>query len=88
MVFGCISTLALVATAIAAGLGYFSFWWILIPAFFSGSFSLSNGPHYNQIIEANRQGRLGFFPVMLILSVGFSVAAAGAVYWLTGVLSD
>jgi hypothetical protein len=37
---GCIFTVVAIATAIAAGLGNFSFWWALIPAFIAGGFYL------------------------------------------------
>ena len=69
MVLGCLSTLALFGVAIAAGLGHFSFWWAAIPAFFAGSFMLSNGPHYGSIIEANRRGQVWYFPMMLTVTV-------------------
>lgn len=87
MALGCLSTLALIVTAIAAGMGYFSFWWVLIPAFFAGSFALSNGPGYGAIIEANRQGRVWYFPMMLALSISLHVAVAGGIYWIAGQLS-
>lgn len=88
MKLGCLSTLATLATAVTAGLDYISFWWVLLPAFFAGSFSLSNGPHYAQIIEANRQGRLGFFPMMLAISIGSYVIGSAAIYWLARALSN
>ena len=83
---GCLSMLAVVVTAIAAGLDKFSFWWVLIPVFFAGSFSLSNGPGFDMVIEANRQGRLGVFPKMLGFQCAVWLAVAGAVYWTTATL--
>jgi hypothetical protein len=79
---GCLSTLALLATAVAAGLGKLSFWWVLLPAFVAGSFALSNGPHHSSIIEANRRGQLAVFPTMLTISVLSHVALAGVVFWI------
>ena len=80
---GCVSTIASLGMAIAAGLGYFSFWWVWIPSFLAGSFALSGGPHYGAILEANEEGRLGVFPMALVGTVGVSLALAGVAYWLT-----
>jgi hypothetical protein len=80
---GCLSTLALVAAAIGAGLGHYSFWWTLLPGFLAGSLSLSNGPAYSTIVRANEEGRLGVFPVALAFSIAVHLALAGAAYWIT-----
>jgi hypothetical protein len=84
---GCLSMLSVVATAIGAGLGKFSFWWVLIPVFLAGSFALSNGPAFYRIVQANQQGRLGVFPIMLGTQLLFWLIVAGAVFWLTTTLS-
>lgn len=78
-----ISLLATIATAIAAGLEYFSFWWVLIPAFVLGAFALSNGPQYGAIISANEEGRMGVLPLALAGTVGMSVLLAAVFYWVT-----
>jgi hypothetical protein len=83
---GCLFQFATLGTAIAAGLGYFSFWWALIPAFIAGSFSLSNGPHYKRVIEANQAGRTGFSPLMLAASILPLAALAGVAFWITSAL--
>jgi hypothetical protein len=80
---GCIFTVVAIATAIAAGLGNFSFWWALIPAFIAGGFSLSNSPGYDIVIQANREGRLGVFPKMLSVHFLAQIALSGAAYWIT-----
>jgi len=83
MSLGCLSQFAVIATAIAAGLGYFSFWWALIPAFFAGSFQISNGPGFGAALKANEEGRLSVFPIMLVTNILPWVAVAGAIYWVT-----
>lgn len=81
---GTLAALAVVAVSILAGLGTFSFWWVLIPAFFAGSLSLSNGPHYSAVVEANRRGSLTLFPLMLAIYMASYLILAGIVFWLTG----
>lgn len=87
MSLGCLSQFAVIATAIAAGLGYFSFWWALIPAFFAGSFQISNGPGFGVVLKANEEGRVGVFPMMLMTNILAWLAAAGAIYWITSTLN-
>ena len=83
MKLGCLSQVATLATAIAAGLGHFSFWWTLIPAFLAGTFQLSNGPGYDLVLEANKQGRLSVFPMMLASNIVPWLGVAGLAYWIT-----
>ena len=84
---GCLSIIASISSAILAGLGYYSFWWTVIPAFFAGAFALSNSPgHYAAIIRANERGNIWLFPVSLSLSVGTMLAVAGVVFWATSLL--
>ena len=80
---GCLSTIVSLGVAIAAGLGHFSFWRVLIPSFLAGAFALSNGPHYGAILQANEEGRLSVFPMALAGTVGVSLAIAGVAYWVT-----
>jgi hypothetical protein len=77
----------MLGTAVAAGLGYFSFWWTLIPAFFAGSFALFNGPGYDTIMRANREGRTGVFPTMLAVSIAAHLLSASAAYGITRLIS-
>lgn len=83
MKLGCLSQIAVVAVAIAAGVYSLSFWWTLIPAFLAGSFQLSNGPGYDLVIRANREGRLGTFPMLLLVNITPWVLIAGIVFWIT-----
>lgn len=80
-------TIAMMAIAIVVGLERFSFWWVLIPAFFAGSLALSNGPHYMRVVEANQRGVLWYFPTMLMIHVAGKMILAGLAYavtiWLT-----
>lgn len=80
---GCISVLAVIAAAVAAGFDYFSFWWVAIPAFVAGAFSISNGPAYGIVMRANAEGRLSVFPLMLATRTLAYVALAGAAFGLT-----
>jgi hypothetical protein len=82
--FGCLSQIAVVGTAIAAGLDKLSFWWVLIPVFLAASLQLSNGPGFDTIIRANQEGRLGYFPTVLGVQCVVWLAVAGAIYWVTG----
>lgn len=80
-------TLAMVATAVMVGLSKISVWWVLLPAFFAGALSLSNGPHYQKVVEANLRGVFWYFPGMLIIHIGGKLVLAGIAYaitvWLT-----
>jgi hypothetical protein len=84
--FGCLSQVAVLASAIAAALGYFSFWWVAIPVFLAGSFQISNGPGFDVVMDANRQGRFGVFPMMLVGNILPWLAVAGVAYWITKAL--
>ena len=84
---GCISVLAVIAAAIAAGFDYFSFWWVAIPAFVAGAFSISNGPGYSFVMRANEEGRLSVFPLMLATRTLAHFALGGAAFGLTRLLS-
>ncbi|MFN4095224.1 MAG: hypothetical protein ACK4GG_00450 [Sphingomonas sp.] len=84
---GCISMVAVIAAAVAAGLGQFSFWWVAIPAFVAGAFSISNGPGYSLVMRANAEGRLSVFPLMLATHTLGHLALAGAAFGLTRVFS-
>jgi hypothetical protein len=77
-----IATTTMFVAALTSGLGYFSFWWILIPAFFAGSLHLSNGPNYERVVQANKAGNLTFFPLMLATHVLASLAGAAVFYWI------
>ena len=77
-----ISKLTLVAVAIAAGLGYFSFWWTIIPAFLGGSFTLANSNQYNRIVEANMQGNVTYFPKMLAIQFAGLMIPAAICFWI------
>lgn len=81
MKLGCLSSLALIAVASAAGVGYLSFWWALIPAFLAGSSALTNEPYYSNILQANEEGRLIVFPTMLALSIAPYAGLAVVIYW-------
>lgn len=87
MTLGFLSTVAVIAVAIFAGLGKFSFWWVLIPAFFAGSLSLSNSRHYSGVIEANKRGNLTTFPMLLAIYCAGELVLAGVTYWLTGLFA-
>ncbi|WP_146215644.1 hypothetical protein [Hoeflea marina] len=79
--------IAVVATAIAAGIGYFTFWWVLLPAFLAGAFTLVNGPAYEIIMDANRQGRLDVFPWMLTVSILPWILVGGIFFWISAALA-
>lgn len=88
MKLGCFSQIATLTTAIAVGLGYFSFWWMLIPAFLTGSLSISNGPGFDIVMRANQEGRLSVFPMMIVAHILPWLALSGVIYWVTTALSS
>jgi hypothetical protein len=77
----------MVLTALLAGLAKISIWWVLIPAFFAGSLSLSNGPHYQRVVDANLNGIFWYFPTMLLIHIAGKLVIAGVVYAITVWLS-
>ena len=83
MLFGRISQISVLIIAIFAGLDYFSFWWTLIPVFLAGSLSLSNGPGYERVRQANEEGRIGVFPAMLASHILPWLIVGAIVYWIT-----
>jgi hypothetical protein len=85
---GRIFQLVVVVTAIAAGLGYFSFFWTLIPVFVAGSLAVSNGPGFDVVIQANQDGRLGVMPLMILRRMLPWLAVAGIVYWIARALNS
>ena len=87
MKLGCLAQIAVLGIAISAAVYGYSFWWTLIPAFFAGSLQLSNGPGFDRVINANREGRLSVFPTLLLANVLPWVAVAGAAFWLTTYVS-
>ena len=82
MILEIISYFALFATAIASGLGYISFWWVLLPAFGVVSFGISNGPTFHLVMEANREGRLGYLPKKIALLMVPLTLSAALVWWI------
>ena len=84
---GCLSTIAVIAAAVGAGLGKFSFWWVMVPVFMAGSLSLSNGPAYDLVLTANRDGRVGVFPRLLAAHCLGQFALAGVAYGSTAALT-
>lgn len=82
--FGCLWALAMLATAVAAGLGKVSFWWTLLPAFLAGSFNIANSHMYGRVLEANATGDLKLFPRVLGLTVGSYMVVAAVIYWIAG----
>ena len=81
---GCGSFLVTIGCAIYAGLAGASLWWLLIPAFVAGSFQLSNGPWFDRVVTANRDGRLGLFPMALAIHTLVVFALAATAAWIAG----
>jgi hypothetical protein len=83
MKLGCLAQIAVIAVAIMTAVFDYSFWWDLIPAFAAGSLQISNGPGFDIVERANREGRLGVFPFLLLTNILPWLAVAGVVYWIT-----
>ena len=86
MRFGCFAQLSVVAVAIAAGLGELSLWWLVIPIFLASSLSISNGPGFDIVMKANKEGRLGVFPRMFLIHCFSYIILAATIYWVTSTL--
>lgn len=87
MTLGCIAQVLAVAVAAALGLERMSFWWCLIPAFIAGSLAVSNGPSFDLVMSANKEGRLSVLPLMILRHSLPWLAVSGAVYWIARALS-
>lgn len=81
MGLGCLFQIAVAAVAAAAGMGYCSFWWTLIPLFVAASLSVSNGPGFDLVMRANQEGRLGTLPMLIMAHMLPLAAIAGVIYW-------
>ncbi len=80
---GCLTQIISLGTAVSAGIGYINFWWTLIPAFFAGALALSNGPHFNAVVEANKRGNFWLFPANLVIYVGSVLVGCGIAFGVT-----
>ncbi len=78
---GCLSLLAAIALGTAAGAWHWSFWWAVLAAIIAGSFSVSNGPAFQMVMTANKEGRLGVMPRLIAFHSIVPLALAGAAYW-------
>jgi hypothetical protein len=83
MKLGCLAQVAVLAVAITTAASGYSFWWSLIPAFAAGSLQISNGPGFDLVQNANRDGRLAVFPMLLAANILPWVAVAGVAFWIT-----
>lgn len=79
-----ISTIAWFAVAVASGPLEWSFWWVALAAFFAGSMHLANGPGYELVVTANREGRLSVFPRLLAVHVLIYVAIGAVIRLIAG----
>ena len=77
-----IFVLAVIAAAIAAGLDKFSFWWVLIPAFFAASLNVSNR-YFDQVRRANEAGNLWLMPTLIGIQWAGYILTAGIVFGIT-----
>lgn len=84
---GGISFLALLGVAFASGYWGISWWWILIPAFLTASFNISNGPSYGLVMQANREGRLSVFPQILGCHMLACLPVAFFVRWVASLFA-
>lgn len=84
---GCLTLIATIIMAVAAGLGHFSFWWVLLPAFPAASLNIANGPGFAIVMRANEEGRLGVFPMMLATHLVSILAVAGVAFWITSLVN-
>ena len=80
-------TIIMMATSIWSGWTHNSFWWVLIPGFIAGSFSLANSRHYESVVQANLRGVLWYFPTMLAIHTAGKLVFAGLAYGVTVWLS-
>ncbi|MBV7259694.1 hypothetical protein [Erythrobacter crassostreae] len=63
-------------------MGYFSFWWTMIPAFFAASFAVSNNDaQLSTVMRANEEGRLHVMPLFIASGMLTILAISGGAYW-------
>ena len=85
---GLLAMLASIGTAIAAGLGYFSFWWAAIPSVIAAFIALKKSPeHYARSMEATRAGQWHVLPLILGSSTGVMLVLCAVAYWIARLLS-
>ena len=80
MKLGCLAELAMITLAALAGVKGISLWWAMAAAFVAGSFSISNGPGFDIVMTANREGKPGVFPRMLASHIIPRMALCGGIY--------
>lgn len=84
---GLLAILASIGTAIAAGLGYFSFWWTLIPSVIAALIALKKSPEqYARSMEATRNGQWHVLPLIIGSSTGMLLIICAVIYWIARLL--
>lgn len=84
---GLLAILASIGTAIAAGLGYFSFWWTLIPSVIAALIALKKSPEqYARSMEATRNGQWHVLPLIIGSSTGMLLIICAVIYWIVRLL--
>lgn len=82
-----LSFLALIGTAIASGYSGIAWQWMLIPAFLCASTSVANGPAYDMVMKANREGRRSVFPITLGCQILVLLPVAFLVRWIASLFA-
>lgn len=85
---GLLAMIASLGTAIAAGLGYFSFWWTVLPSVIAAFIALRKSPeHYARSMEATRNGQWHVLPLILGSSTAVMLILCAVVFWIARLLS-
>lgn len=85
---GCVTQIVMIMTAVAAGTGNFSGWWIALPAFLSGIFGMANSPSYDIVMSANRRGDFSVLPRQMAMHIAAHGAIGALIFGLTRWLTN
>lgn len=84
---GGIADIAVAVISFGIAHYHWKVWWLVIALLFAASLSVTNGPSYQKVIIANRQGRLGVFPHLIFWHAVSRLPMIGIIYGIGKLLS-
>lgn len=84
MLLETIAIIATLALGAASGAWGWSFWWAVGAAFLAASFHITNGPTYDRVMTANREGRFHVMPLMIGVGMVPLLLVSGCARWAFG----
>ena len=83
MRFGCLITLVAAGSSFASGYAQWPIVWAILAALLAGALFMGNGPSYELVERANREGRLSVLPMMWALN-SLGPLVVSTVFWFVG----